>query len=257
MSEPGVFKALQDIFFFDIHSKRGLQKLYSLMFILLVIFYLHSFWIPIEISKWINTNLIYIGIILLYFVPALTEKLLFVRDALQYDVSDKNPYASFFQKQFPSKYISQKFNIDETQSSMYWFSIFNKWKASDHPHNAWRQTSFDKGYTCRVIYYIQLWSFRFFVLAVTHLIILIALRLFVISSTPIAVSSLFEIELIQWKIGYPLAMLLTHFLLKANNRIKGEVPTGVWYQWKEINDIMKRWLDENVNSINDLQQLAK
>jgi len=57
--------------------------------------------------------------------------------------------------------------------------------------------------------------------------------------------SLFNPGLTVARIAFPLLLLSLYLYLRVDNSPDEDNPTGVWLKWKEINDKLKAWWDQN------------
>lgn len=216
----------------------------SILFCIMVFFLLHCFLIPLDLTKLdLNKMNTLVDSHALALIILLVMPILFAGDPLQFADQNKVNDARFFQEQFPSRYVMNKFSINKAEAETYWFGIFNKWADTDHPKHEMHKRTFEVGFTCRLIYFLKLWFLRFGVFSVIVLLVNVYLQrlqdYFLCQSMYIAI------------VWLAFVWIMTTHKPNTNN------PTGVWSRWKQINDMHKVWIDNNASTLVKLKQLAQ
>jgi len=178
--------------------------------------------------------------------------LLFSSDILYYENPEKNKYAKAFQLHWPSKYIAQKFGLSQQNASFYWFEkLFNTWKEPNHPrHSQWERT-LKRGYACRFVYY----CIRFFE-------ILLCISIIATVVQEVAFKK-FQIEFFQsniglkWKISFIILIALLYIFIRVTNRTSPGKLTGVWRRYAEINKMHIQWIEDNIESLEELKDSSQ
>jgi hypothetical protein len=112
------------------------------------------------------------------------------------------------------------------------------------PNHTYYTTALARGYECRAVYYIQWLSFWCFIVSMLALAVLACLSWL----GHLDLSSFYSFRnasLIVPRILFPVFLLGLWLYLGMTNKPEHDNPTGVWRKWKEINDILKAWWDEN------------
>jgi hypothetical protein len=224
----------------DIYSKRGLEGFTAFIILISSYFFSKVFIIPLKlIQGWSFWEFNIITFIIFYLI----KLMLFSSDNLYYSEPSNNSYARAFQKYWPSKYITKKFNLNEVEANNYWFAIFNKWKKPDHPqHSQWIRT-LRRGYRCRFIYYCIKFSGFLIIISIAFLLT----YLFVLKDYTNFKSQMLFIAIV----------LMFYIILRFTNRTSLDNLTGVWRQYKEINLFHIQYIDENFKSISDIKSSIK
>jgi hypothetical protein len=158
-------------------------------------------------------------------------------DTLYYGDPEQNRYARAFQRWFPSKHLATKLGIKIDLAKDLWFDQFNLWANESHVrHQDWQRT-LERGYACRFIYDVQVFSGAIFLLSVGWLIV------------EGVVTRLFEYEMInlEAKLAITVVYGLIWIAFKYLNRTNESHQTGVWRRFNEINQRNCIWIDQNLN----------
>jgi hypothetical protein len=161
----------------------------------------------------------------------------------------KTKSIKFFQNEFPSNYIlercnkcienegtCQNFIKKESYSHIrYWFrNIFHGKIEADNPDEI--KNTFEKGYTCKLVYYFSWILITFF---------LFALLLITFHHTILLKEGKLRFSLNGLQVFFPIACLSLFFLIRFLNNPNEEKPTGCWQAWREVNRTHVSWLKEN------------
>ena len=175
---------------------------------------------------------------------AMVDLLFLAEEPLQYPRPISNRHASFFQSQFPRIYIQERYNLPAPEARQRWLNVFRHWKDENHPNHSYYATSLRRRYECRSIYYLQWLSIRILLLSILALAVLACLTWCADLDLP-RYYSLQNAGLTGVRIAFPLILLGLYIYVRVNNRPDQDNPTGVWLRWKEINDKLKAWWDQN------------
>jgi hypothetical protein len=152
----------------------------------------------------------------------------------------------FFQNEFPSKYILERcqrcienenscpnfIRLGSYDHVRYWFQdIFHG--AIEKEDSKRIKDTFEKGYVCKLMYYLSWIIFIFFLLALITLIFH-HIYLYFIDG--------FNFELTPLQILFPLTGIGIVILMKSLNKADNESPSGCWQAWREVNKIHVSWL---------------
>lgn len=220
---------------FDPKTQDGLVNITTWFIILIYFLYLHLFIVPIRISKFEENYALYLFVL---FIPAAIGLLLFSGDSIAYA---ENNEARFFQAQFPDKYVAEKFKIDMPKARLLWFKAVDKLKDEERI-----KRTFQRGYTCRLVYYTRRAALAFFGVAIATLLLTSLWRYY---SAPelhgwreFSVAFLQETNLLG-KLFYVAHVGGLWIYFSTFHRPRMKNPSGVWIRWKEINDRNKAWID--------------
>jgi len=183
-------------------------------------------------------------LILPFVVLAMVDLLLLAEEPLQHPGSGSSRHASFFQSQFPRIYIQQRYNLPATEARQRWLSVLRQWKDENHPNHFYYATSLRRRHECRAVYYLQWLSIRIFLLSVLALAVLACLTWWGELGLPPSYS-LQNPGLTGARIAFPLFLLGLYLYVRVSNMPDQDNPTGAWLRWKEINDVLKSWWDQN------------
>jgi len=174
----------------------------------------------------------------------LLRKPLFGTDPL---ASGKSKECEFFRSFYPSILIQEKYGVVRGSADKLWFDYFNTWSKEDsNYYSHWRtvyyshwRTVFERTYMCRLIFYLSRLQMIFLILSISTLIVMLAVNYYVkhfFSITP-------------FSIGYIVVVIFIYLLLKISNKIPrkdGDEPTGCWYKYREISNIEKAILTDEI-----------
>lgn len=186
--------------------------------------------LQLNLPKWVY------GIALL-----IVEYILFVvissDDTLYYGNPEKNRFTRAFQKDLPSKHLAAVLNVDIETAKQLWFDEFNKWGDVTHERHEDRQRTFQRGFSCRFVYY--LWVVCRLLLALSVLWLGVEAILVIWAS--------YEIPKLEAKLAIALLLIVFLTALGFFNRTSNTNPTGVWRRFSEINKRHCAWIDENID----------
>lgn len=166
----------------------------------------------------------------------LLRKPLFGTDPL---ASGKSKESEFFRSFYPSILIQEKYGVVKGSADKLWFDYFNTWSKEDSNYYSHWRTVFERTYMCRLIFYLSRLQMIFLILSVSTLIVMLAANYYVkhfFSITPLS-------------IGYIVVVIFIYLLLKISNKIPrkdGDEPTGCWYKYREISNIEKAILTDEI-----------
>lgn len=226
-----------------------IKKLESLLVVVTCVagyFYLYVYqnMLHIEVELISLKTLLQMPIIALVILP-LIHYIIVRADPLQRSPSQRETI-KFFQNEFPSKYISARCKrCIEDESSCpnyirpesydhvrYWFqNIFHGAIEKEDPGRV--KDTFEKGYVCKLVYYLSWIVFILFLLA-SVTIIFHHLYLYIAGK--------FNVELEPLQIIFPIACIGIIILMKMVNKVDDESPSGCWHAWREVNKIHVSWL---------------
>lgn len=203
------------------------------------------FWFYIFVFPYLNTINSNLGIkedFILYGIIGWFSLMIYtiiVNTDVLSNPESKSKYAKAFQKTWPSNYIKEKFNIDNDTANYIWFEkCFIEEKVQNNRNSQYSRT-LERGYQCRLIFYTQKVLKIFWILSLVQFTI----ELFFIKFP--------MIENNFWKCIFIIIMFSSYLVLYLCNRVKKDGSlSGVWKRYEEINKIHIKWIDENVDFIN-------
>ena len=166
-------------------------------------------------------------------------------DPLQRGTSQKKAI-SFFQNEFPSKYILERcqrcienenscpnyIKVETYSHNRYWFyDIFHGPIEKEDPRKV--SDTYTKGYTCKLLYYLP-WILRIFIVLGISTIVFHHGYLYLFGD--------FRVDLTSVQILFPLVCGSIIILIKILNKPDEKSPSGCWQAWREINRIHVSWL---------------
>ncbi|HAF61272.1 MAG TPA: hypothetical protein DCK95_02985 [Anaerolineaceae bacterium] len=210
-----------------------------------VYIYITPYLKPIQSDFKINNDFLLDGLIgwfslLIYTLIVSTDKLA--------DINSKSKYAKAFQRYWPSRYISEHFDIDINSANYIWFEKnFNTWEKSDSSRNSQYKRTFERGYQCRLVYYLIIVLSLFIIFSAIQLIIeFIVMKQFLL------------IDNYLWKCIFLGIALVSYLTVKGSNKIKEDKKSGVWKKYDEINQLHIDWIEENSELIeNQIKKIKK
>jgi hypothetical protein len=145
--------------------------------------------------------------------------------------------AKFFRAQYPSNFIMSFYpSCSKPEANELWFFIFNQWSSPTHSRYQKYVQTFQRSYSCRLIFHVR-WCFLLFLVA--EIITLIVSLTCHLETT--------SISLLYSRLFIALIFLIITVLLFLCNRVSSaETGTGCWERWHEINHMHKSWLEEAV-----------
>jgi hypothetical protein len=163
----------------------------------------------------------------------------------------------FFQSEFPSNYLLRRcercvespescpnyISEDSKAHVSYWFDdIFHGPIEKEDP-GAVRAT-FERGYTCKLIYYVT-WILWLFVALSVIVMVIHHLRVgFSVGR--------FQYELTAQQVLSPILCILLIALLKVLHQPNPDAPSGCWQAWQEINRMHVHWMRQHEDYLVDL-----
>ena len=226
--------------------KRRLEWLLILCALVAGYFYIYVYQNILHIEvKFINVQtLIQMPIIFLIVIP-LIRYLLVKPDPLQRSPS-KWRAIRFFQNEFPSKYILERCQrcVEDDKSCpnyikaesddhiRHWFWDIFRGAIEAEDSRRVRDT-FEKGYTCKLLYYLTwvLWG----AFAIGVMTILANYALFFVEEGR-------TVSITVFQVFFPLACVGLIGLMKKMNNPNENAPSGCWHAWREINRMHVSWL---------------
>lgn len=231
-----------------ITTKRELRFFTAVVIFFPALIFVHLFVVPFTEEylrfHWITYPLGYIILTLLEFI-------IFSSDTL-YERHDRiNKYAKAFQLYWPSSYVAEKFNVPLVKADYCWFQhVFNHWQNPSHQMKPQHERTLKRGYSCRLFYYF----FKF-------LEFLIYISVF--SFIAWRVLERFYPEYIKteqnvlWQLIFIVAIVVIYIIMKKGNSVNLSRLRGVWYRYGEINKMHRKWIEENIQSIDDFEKYSK
>lgn len=236
--------------------KERLELLLILCALAIGYFYIYIYQdiLHIEVRLVDLQTLIQVPIISIIVIP-LTKYLLVKPDPLQRSPS-KRRAIRFFQNEFPSRYILERCQrcIEDEKSCpnyikeasyahvRYWFNdILHGAIEKEDPSRV--RSTFEKGYTCKLLYYLtRVLRFAFAVAIMTILYGLAWLSINEVSA--LSITSL--------QIIFPIICVSIIVLINVANSSDEKKPSGCWQAWREINRMHISWLRGHDNSLVDI-----
>jgi hypothetical protein len=167
-------------------------------------------------------------------------------DWLHSSRSSVNRSVAFYRAQFPKLYIQERYNLSAGDAREKWLDVLRLWKDESHANHFYYTALLRARYNCRMVFYGQR------VLAwLSGLYLLALLALVVVNWGGVEPPGFYSFDntgLSAARIVFPLLLLGGYLYLRAANMPDADRPTGVWLQWKAINDTLKAWWDENEGS---------
>jgi len=170
--------------------------------------------------------------------------LLLSEDSLKYSRSASNRHITFFQAQFPRIHIQKRYNLPAPEARQRWLAVLRQWKDENHPNHFYFVTLLRRRFECRTVFYLQRVLIWLSLLSFVALVILAVLSWWGALDLP-HFYSLDNTGLTVARIAFPIALFSLYVYLRMDNRPDRGNPTGVWLRWKEINDQLKAWWDQN------------
>ena len=129
-----------------------------------------------------------------------------------------------------------EYKLSEEDATYKWFIEFNKWKETTHEMNQLRMSTFARGFSCRLVYYIIMISKGFFITSLLMLIVELVLRNW-FRLNIIGKESFFV------RVLFCLAMVCILVICSVMNSPKKK--NGVWARFDENNSIIIAWIKEH------------
>ena len=152
-------------------------------------------------------------------------------------------HAAFYRAQFVKTYVQERYGLSAADARERWLGVLRQWRDAEHANHSYYEALLRTRYECRMVFYVQ----RILVwLAAVSLLALAVLA--VASWADLDPPSFFSFDnpvLSAVRIAFPLVLLGSWLYLRAANVPDPDQPTGVWLKWKETNDGLKDWWDEN------------
>lgn len=230
-------KELLSLLNFDARTKEGITNITVWMAMLVYFLFINFFIVPVNVS---GEKPGYIFYLFVLFVPAAVRLIFFSGDSISHA---SNSEAEFFQAQFPDRYIEDKFKVNKALAQHLWFRALDKRLDEGEV-----QRTYEYGYTCRLVYYLRR-LMRGFALVSCAVLIFSAARIYLSQGHGwrgfgALVSSFSAIPGFRGKSFYVLHLLLIFAYLTWANRPSESNPTGVWRQWRSINNRSRAWVDQ-------------
>lgn len=155
----------------------------------------------------------------------------------------------FFQNEFPSRYILERckrcienentcpnyIKAESYTHIKYWFKdIFHGPIESEDPGSV--KDTYEKGYTCKLVYYLS-WILTVFSVLAMVLMLFQHLYLYIFKTL--------KFDCTPLQILFPLGCIGIVILIKTLNKADDKSPSGCWHAWREINRMHVSWLKAN------------
>jgi hypothetical protein len=236
--------------------KKRLERLleYSALTIGYLYIYVYHNMLSIQVELIDFKTLIQLPIIAIVVLP-LIHYIVTTSDPLQRSPAERKSI-KFFQNQFPSKYILERCTRcieDEKTCQNYirqesnthkrvWFDdIFHGAIQKEAPQKV--RDTFEKGYNCKLLYYLSWILGIFFVLGVSTI---------VYHHAYLFLSGEFKLDLTPLQILSPLVAVCIILIIRTLHSPNEKKPSGCWQAWQEINGIHISWLKGHENLLVDL-----
>lgn len=229
--------------------KEKLERLLGILAIVVGYFYVWTFqeFLKIQVAFIDLSSLLRLPIITIVVFP-LVKYGYVKQDWLQYG-QPKFKSVRFFQLQFPSLYIRERcgrcietlqtcrnfIKPESTDHTSYWLDYIFPMVKKDQKEQASR--TFERGYTCKLIFGLQVVLLFFVILSVLTLASKPALDLIMRRPVTVSVSPI--------QVIFILVCLGAAAVLRLLHRPDIASPTGCWHAWREINDAHKLWMRNN------------
>ncbi len=166
--------------------------------------------------------------------------IIFAQDHL---ATGRSKASKFFRDHYPSTFAVAKYGFTREQADKEWFDYFNKWETSGHPDRGNYESTFQRSYSLRLIYYLKRLLLTFVLLA------LIATALSWLLKTSDAH------PLLAARLAIIVLALLILGWLHFSNRfwvvpaVPGEYEaTGAYFKYKEISGILRQKFQDQILS---------
>lgn len=222
----------------DPETRKGLLFLTGASILVLVTFFFFAYVgsVPVyntiigqlNLPKWVYGCALLIVEYILFVVISSDDK-------LYYGNPKKNRFTRAFQKYLPSNHLAAVLKTDVDTAKHLWFDEFNKWADEKHERHEERQRTFQRGFSCRFIYYLWIVNRLLLILSILWLLVEVIL----VKCTDHDIANL------EAKLAIALLLLIFLTSLGLFNRTNDSNPTGVWRRFNEINQRHCAWIDEN------------
>lgn len=216
-------------------------------------FYIYQDIFGLNVPKLNLKSLLAIPLIYILILPLIHYIL---PDRLQRS-SSKNKMVRFFQNEFPSLYLLNRcarctenkttcgnYIIRKSNAHVkYWFhDIFHGPIEKKNPDII--NETFEKGYTCKLVYY------TYWILFAFSLAAFLTMSGYFLIKSIILKKLIFD--LIPLQIISPIVGIIILILICFLNKVDSEKPSGCWHAWREINRIHITWLRKHEEFLNNL-----
>jgi len=218
-------------------------------------FYIYQDIFGLNIPKLNLKSLLTIPLIYILILP-LIHYIIILPDPLQRSPS-KNKMVRFFQNEFPSLFLLNRCarciedkttcrNYISKQSNAhvkYWFYDISHGPIEEENPDIINKT-FEKGYTCKLMYNTYWILFAFSLFASLTMIVSFLIKSIISKKL---IFDLIPLQIISPIIGFTILILIC-FL----NKVDSEKPSGCWHAWREINRFHIIWLRKHEGFLNSL-----
>ncbi len=250
MADNDMIGRVRKIFDFDPRTQDGLISITTWLLLVIYFLYIHLFIVAVDLQSYKPNYALYAFVL---FVPAAVGLLVFSGDPIAHA---SNKEAKFFQSHFPDAYVAAKFKIDANLARLLWFKALDKVQGE-----GFVKKTYQRGYTCRLVYYSRRASIGFFVLASLTLALRISWRYF--TEQEFRSAGWYGIwpaigaeENWVGKIFYLAHTFALWIYLTCGHKPDASNPSGVWARWKEVNDRNRAWIDGKFNTLDDLKSFT-
>jgi uncharacterized membrane protein len=174
------------------------------------------------------------------------------KDVLYSGNPDKNKYTKAFQEKLPTKYIIQTYGVEMSEAKTLWYNVFNKWKNEEHEmHSNWKK-SLERGFKCRMVYFIII-SFRFmFWISLVFTSIIFTFNHFDIKTNIGFIDNYFKNHSnYSGMITYILICFVVFIAFLIINYPSKNKSRGCFLRFNEMNELNINWLKRNIHSKED------
>lgn len=233
-----IFKFFTD----STNPKEKFRKLTSLIILVLLLAFVYIFF-DVLIDENAKAS-----IIVLFVLYILIKEIITDFDVLYSGNPEKNKYVRAFKANLPSKYIMETNKISQDEALKLWYKEFNQWKDKDHKmHENW-QITLDRGFKCRMVYFIII-TFRFIAILSTVLTLAIFLiyKFNVYFNMPVVDNYIRNHSNLTIPIVFVLICFIIYILFLIINYPSLKKPRGCFLRFNEINTLNIGWLKENLS----------
>jgi len=237
---------------FTTNPKENSRKATSFIILVLLLAYAYCFF-----DVLIQKNGI-VSSALLIFLFLLIKSVIADYDPLYSGNPQKNKYIRAFQKNLPTQFIMEEYDVDMKEAKILWYNVFNKWADKNHRmHYNW-ETSLARGFKCRMVY--------FTIISFKCMLILIFLSIFLIGlvnyyglkfNIDIVDKYFIDHQNLFCPIIFFILCLIIFLAFIIINYPSNKQPRGCFLRFNEINEINISWLKGNIKSKKDFMNYGE
>jgi len=236
------------------NTESGLKWLTAFLTLVPMIIFGSWFVLPLlpNVAVKLPPSLTYSGVTLLALL--VLQVLYASLDVLQTRDPRDNRWAATFQARWPSRHLQDRFQVSKKEATYYWFQIFNAAKSPSHPLHEYRSRALQRGFSCRLIYILIVFCRWASLAGVFWLVCEVAI---------IAIQRHLGHPLSEYHASVALRIVFTvlvggiAWVLCRHYQPTKVQPSGPWYLYNEVNDIMISWLDEQFADVEELKAYVR